>query len=134
MKFLSEHEHFVGFTGFGLYSRRVVTILREIGEVNPYFRTLIPELGFRRAFVEYQQPKRNFGRSKNQIVQLVDYALLGFLSSSKITGRIISVTGAIISLLCILVSLGYLIAKLLFWDAFSVGGTASHWYVFSVRH
>ena len=55
---LSEIELVKNFTGFGLYDRSVVEILRKIDDPYPYFRGLICDIGFDRAEIEYVQPAR----------------------------------------------------------------------------
>ncbi|TRT84366.1 MAG: glycosyltransferase, partial [Microcystis aeruginosa Ma_OC_H_19870700_S124] len=49
------------FTGFGLYDRKVINVLREINDPYPYFRGLIEELGFESFSFEYQQQRRKRG-------------------------------------------------------------------------
>lgn len=53
------------FTGFGLYDQKIIHILREIDDPYPYFRGLISELGFNIAEVEFNQPRRMRGITKN---------------------------------------------------------------------
>ena len=49
------------YTGFGLYDRQVVEILRKIDDPYPYFRGLIADIGFEVAKIEFVQPTRKRG-------------------------------------------------------------------------
>jgi hypothetical protein len=109
------------FTGFGLYDRRVIDILRSMHDPYPYLRGLIAEIGFDRALVEYTQPLRKHGITKNNFYTLYDMAMLGITSHSKVPLRIATMMGFILSCLGLLVACAYLVAKLLFWNIFSAG-------------
>lgn len=109
------------FTGFGLYDRSVVEIIRGLGDPYPYFRGLIAELGIAYATVEFEQPARVRGITKNNFYTLYDLAMLGLTSHSKLPLRLATLAGFTLSALSLLVSLGYLVAKLLFWDQFAIG-------------
>lgn len=109
------------FTGFGLYDREVVEVVRQIGDPYPYFRGLIAEIGFPCAQVPFEQPKRLRGLTKNNFYTLYDLAMLGITSHSKVPLRLATMTGFFLAFLSLLISFGYLAAKLLFWDYFSFG-------------
>lgn len=117
----SEIELIKNFTGFGLYDREVMDILRTIHDPYPYFRGLICEIGFERAVVEFTKPARKKGFSKNNFYTLYDMAMLGFTNHSKVPLRLATMIGFGLAFLNLLVGLGYLIYKLLFWSRFSLG-------------
>ena len=117
----SEVDQVKNFTGFGLYDRKFVDVLRGIDEVYPYFRGLVAELGFDRAEVTYTQPRRQKGQTKNNFYTLYDMAMLGFVSHSKVPLRMASFIGFPLALVSLLVALGYTVYKLIFWDSFQVG-------------
>jgi len=108
-------------TGFGLYDRRVVEVLREVNDPYPYFRGLISEIGFESAKIEYTQPVRKRGITKNNFYTLYDIAMLGITSHSKVPLRIATMLGFVMSALFLLLAVGYFIAKLLFWNSFNMG-------------
>lgn len=118
---LSDTPLIKNFTGFGLYDREVIEILRSLDDPYPYFRGLIAELGFKTACVNYKQPKRKGGFTKNNFYTLYDIALLGITNHSKIPLRMATFSGFVISFFSLLVGLGYFIYKLIFWDRFDVG-------------
>lgn len=109
------------FTGFGLYDRRFVDAFARLEDPYPYFRGIIAEFGFPYAQVTYVQPRRTSGITKNNFYSLYDAAMLGITSHSKIPLRLATMFGFVMSLTSFLVALGYLIAKLLFWDRFQLG-------------
>lgn len=108
-------------TGFGLYDKSVIQIFREFNDPYPYLRGLVPEIGIRYASIEYSQPKRRRGITKNNFYTLYDIAMLGITNHSKLPLRVATFTGFIVAFLSLLVSVGYLMAKLMFWDQFSIG-------------
>jgi glycosyltransferase involved in cell wall biosynthesis len=109
------------FTGFGLYDREVIEQVRATGDRYPYFRGLIAEFGYARAEVPYVQPRRIRGISKNNFYTLYDIAMLGMTSHSKVPLRLATMAGFGLSIVSLLVAIGYLIAKLVLWNDFSVG-------------
>ncbi|MBI2758419.1 MAG: glycosyltransferase [Chloroflexi bacterium] len=121
LRTLSEVPLIENFTGFGLYDREVMNIVRGLNDPYPYFRGLIAELGFERAHIEFTQPRRRRGISKNNFYTLYDLAMLGLVGYTKIPLRLAAMLGFIAALFSFLVGLVYLIYKLIFWAQFSVG-------------
>ena len=118
---LSEIDLVKNFTGFGLYDRRVVDIMRQMDDPYPYLRGLICEIGFEKAEIPYVQPTRKRGFTKNNFYTLYDMAMLGITNHSKVPLRLATMTGFAVALLSLLVAFGYFIYKLISWDNFSVG-------------
>jgi glycosyltransferase involved in cell wall biosynthesis len=118
---LAQLEHYQGFIGYGLFDRAVVNAMRRLSDPTPYFRVIISEIGFKKAFVEYVQPPRKHGKSRQSLIDLFDYAILGVVSCSKVPLRIMSITGLIVSVFSLLLGLIYLVIKLMYWDSFSMG-------------
>jgi len=109
------------FTGFGLYDQCVVQTLRKIDDPYPYFRGLIAEIGYESYKIPYLQPTRKRGITKNNFYTLYDIAMLGITNHSKVPLRIATMLGFFMSAVCLLIAMGYFIAKLLFWNHFSLG-------------
>jgi glycosyltransferase involved in cell wall biosynthesis len=109
------------FTGFGVYDRSVIDILRGLGDPYPYFRGLIAEIGFEVARIPYDQPGRKRGITKNNFYTLYDLAMLGITSHSKIPIRLATMAGFALSIISFLISLTYLVLKLILWDRFQLG-------------
>jgi glycosyltransferase involved in cell wall biosynthesis len=121
IKRLSEMETLEHVTGFGLYDRKVIEIMRAFDDAYPYSRGMISEIGLPYATLEYHQPTRSHGFTKNNFYTLYDMAMLGITNVSKVPLRLMTGFGFACALLSILVSFGYLVYKLLFWNSFSVG-------------
>lgn len=109
------------FTGFGLYDRRVIDVLKTLDDPYPYFRGLISDIGFKPSLVPYTQPLRRGGVTKNNLFTLYDLAMLGITSHSRTPLRLASLLGFGMAGLSLLAGLGYLAYKLLFWQNFQVG-------------
>jgi len=121
IKRIADTEHIKNFTGFGLYDRKFVDILRTLPEPYPYFRGLVAELGYGVREVSFVQPKRERGKTKNNFYTLYDIAMLGFVNHSKVPLRLASFIGFIVACGSLLVALIYFIYKLVFWDHFTLG-------------
>jgi glycosyltransferase involved in cell wall biosynthesis len=118
---LSGIETYENFTGFGLFDRKVVEIIKEMNDPYPYFRGIIAEIGMKRFEIPYHQPARKRGLTKNNFYSLYEMAMLGITNLSKVPLRLVTFSGFVGSLVSVLVSLAYLIYKLIFWSHFSVG-------------
>ena len=118
---VSEIELTKNNTGFGLYDHRIIEILREIDDPYPYFRGLITDIGFESYKIEYVQPVRKRGITKNNFYTLYDIAMLGITNHSKVPLRLAAILGFTMSALSFLGAIVYFIAKLLFWNYFTVG-------------
>jgi len=110
-----------GFTGFGLYSRRVLEHMRRMGGPVPMARALVAEIGLPSTTVAYDKPPRRYGATKNDFLILVDQAVLSLTSMSKAPIRVATITGLALSALGFLIAVAYLVAKLLFWNSFPMG-------------
>lgn len=109
------------FTGFGLYDQQFISVLRTLDDPYPYFRGLITELGFNRYEINYTQPQRAGGKTKNNFFTLYDMAMLGFTNHSKLPLRLSAFIGFFSAAISLLVAVGYLVYKLIYWDRFQVG-------------
>ena len=110
------------FTGFGLYDRKVVDILRnDFHDPYPYFRGQIAEIGLPHKVLHYHQLRRARGITKNNFYSLYDMAILGITNLSKVPLRLVVFVGFIFAGLSLLAGFAYLIAKLIFWNSFNLG-------------
>jgi glycosyltransferase involved in cell wall biosynthesis len=118
---LSNTQTYENFTGFGLYDRKVVDIVKSLNDPYPYFRGLIAEIGLPHCELLYEQPARKRGLTKNNFYTLYDLAMLAITNLSRVPLRMVTFTGFACAFVCILVSAAYLIYKLLYWSRFSAG-------------
>lgn len=123
IKKFSEVEQIEHFTGFGLYDKDFIQVLKELKDPTPFLRGIVAELGFRRKNIPYEQQKRRAGKTSNNFLRLYDAAMLSFTSYTKIGLRLSTFIGFGIAFVSVLISLVYLILKLIFWNTF-VAGTA----------
>lgn len=108
-------------TGAGLFDRKIVEILRQINDPYPYFRGLVCEISGPIATVPFTQPRRARGVTKNNFFTLYDLAMLGITNHSKIPLRLMTMAGFSISVISFLVAIGFLVAKLIYWNSFQMG-------------
>lgn len=118
---VSEVQLVKNYTGFGLYDQRVIQLLRDIDDPYPYFRGLIADLGFESCRIEYVQPTRKRGITKNNFYTLYDMAMLGITNHSKVPLRLATMVGFFLGVVSFLIALAYLIAKLIYWESFAFG-------------
>lgn len=118
---LSEIPLIDNYYGFGLYDRAVVEALRKMEDPYPYFRGMVMEVGFEQTIIYFDQPARKRGSSSYNFYRLFDVAMLGITSHSKVPLRFATMLGFLMSALSFMVGMGYLLAKLLFWNHFTVG-------------
>jgi polyisoprenyl-phosphate glycosyltransferase len=118
---ISEVELLENFTGFGLYDRKVINILRNLGDPYPYFRGLVAEIGHPMKKVEYFQKNRMKGDTKSDLFKLLDLALLGIMSYSRLPLRIITILGIVLSVISLIISFIYLVLKILLWNSYPMG-------------
>jgi glycosyltransferase involved in cell wall biosynthesis len=108
-------------TGFGLYDKKVLDLIRAINDPYPYLRGLLCELGYEIKVVPFNQPRRVRGISKNNFYSLFDIAMLGIISHSMVPIRIASIFGFGLSIVSILFAVFLLVIKFAFWDYIPVG-------------
>ncbi|WP_424031089.1 glycosyltransferase family 2 protein [Methanoregula sp.] len=118
---LSEVNQIENFTAFGLYDQRIIEILRTIDDPYPYMRGLISEIGYDIYQIEYIQPVRKRGKTKNNFYSLYDMAMLGITNNSKVPLRLAALTGFGLAIISLVVAFVYTIYKLIYWDSFTVG-------------
>ncbi len=106
---LSEIETFENFTGFGLYDRRVVEIVKSFHDPYPYFRGIIAEIGLPHVKLYYDQPARKRGFTKNNFYTLYDIGMLAITNLSKVPLRVVTFTGFATAGVSALAGLGYLV-------------------------
>jgi glycosyltransferase involved in cell wall biosynthesis len=79
---LSDVELETGSADFRLLDKKVVTVIRNFHENEPFLRGLFKWIGFKQTSVEYAPSPRNFGKSKYSIKKMIKFALQGVTSFS----------------------------------------------------
>ena len=121
IKKLSEVEQIEHFTGFGLYDRAFINVMRNLDDPVPFLRGIVAELGFRRKEIPYEQPQRRAGITSNNLYRLYDAAMLSITAYTKVGLRLATFAGVILSGISMLIAVMYLILKLVYWDRFPAG-------------
>ncbi len=121
IKKMSNVEQIEHFTGFGLYDKAFIEVLKNLDDPTPFLRGVVAELGFKRKEIPYLQPKRRAGKTSNNFSRLYDAAMLSFTSYTKIGLRIATILGFLVSFASIIIAITYLVLKLVYWDTFPLG-------------
>ena len=90
---LSKVEQIEHFTGFGLYDKSFVEVMRNLNDSTPFLRGIVAELGPNIKRVEYEQAQRRAGKTSNNFFSLYDAAMLSFTSYTKIGMRLAQFLG-----------------------------------------
>lgn len=100
MKKASDVEQISQFTGFGLYDKSFVQLLAKIEDPYPYMRGLVAEFAGKKVALEYTQPKRRAGKTKNNFKTLYDMGMLGVTSYTKKFLRLATILGVLFAGIC----------------------------------
>jgi len=84
---------------FLLADKKVIDSILEVDDQYPYIRGLIAQTGVKSASVPYTWVKRERGKSKNNFISLIDQAINGFVSTSRVPARLALLGGFLLSIL-----------------------------------
>ena len=121
IKSMSDVQMIEHFTGFGLYDKSFINVLRTLSDPTPFLRGIVAEYAPDHLEIPYEQQKRRAGKTKNNFFTLFDAAMLSFTSYTKGGLRVATFGGFLISGSSLLIALFYLVQKLLYWDKFVAG-------------
>lgn len=121
IQFFSDIKQYEHVTGFGLYDRRVLEMLKQCNEPDPLFRNLVAELGYKVALIPFEQPARKEGKSSYNFFRYLDTAISSLINTSKTPIRIATVAGTCCSMVSFVICLVYLVLKLINWNQFPAG-------------
>ncbi len=121
INFLSDENLIENYNGFGLYDKVVLRELSNYKEPFPYFRGLIAEIGYKKSFIEYVQEKRMYGKTKNNLFILIDFAIIALINHTKFLVRLMTLSGLFLSILFLIIGTYYLVYKIIYWNSFSLG-------------
>jgi len=101
---------------FMLIDKKIVQSILSLDDQYPYIRGLVAQCGVKSAFVNYDWKIRERGKSRNSFIDLVDQAVNGFVSTSKIPARLAllfgfllsaaGITGAVVTAILFLINRG----------------------------
>jgi glycosyltransferase involved in cell wall biosynthesis len=84
---------------FLLADKKVIDSILVVDDQYPYIRGLIAQTGVKSASVPYTWVRRERGKSKNSFISLIDQAINGFVSTSRVPARLALLGGFLLSLL-----------------------------------
>ena len=120
-KKFSDTQVLQGFTGSGLYDKTFLDLCRRIDDPIVAFFQQITELGYNIVKIPYREIVRRKGKSKSNIWMLLEYAIVRFTNASSVGPHLATIMGFLTALISLLAALGYLVAKLIWWDRFAAG-------------
>jgi glycosyltransferase involved in cell wall biosynthesis len=109
---LSEDELPYDAGDFRLVDRRVLDVLKQIDDYQPYLRGTIATLGFNQIGIPYNRNERKLGVSKFSMAQLLGLALDGILNHSVVPLRLATAIGFIVSVTTFMGTAVYLLGKI----------------------
>lgn len=118
---ISNTEIIEHFTGFGLYDRSFMDILRSINDPVPFLRGIVAEFGSNRLEMPYEQQERRAGKSHIRFFTLYDMAMRSVTSYTRIGLRLATLIGFGTAAVSLIIALIYLIYKLIHWYDFNTG-------------
>lgn len=118
---MSDVEMIEHFTGFGLYDKTFIDLLKQLDDPIPFLRGIVAEYHFSRKDIEYEQAERRAGKTHNNFLSLYDAAMLSITSYTKVGLRLATLLGFVSSGISLIIALGYFVYKLLNWNSFQAG-------------
>ena len=82
---------------FLLADKKVIDSILIVDDQYPYIRGLIAQTGVKSASVPYTWVRRERGKSKNSFISLIDQAINGFVSTSRVPARLALLGGFLLS-------------------------------------
>jgi glycosyltransferase involved in cell wall biosynthesis len=111
--YLSEDDLPVDVGDFRLIDKKVVDVLRQVDDAQPYLRGMIAAMGFKQHGIQYDRRGRKRGQTNFRFKDLVGLALDGILNHSIVPLRLATFFGIGVTVLTLLAILGYVGGKLL---------------------
>lgn len=123
IKGMSSVEMIEHFTGFGLYDKTFIELLKNLDDNTPFLRGIVAEYGhgFNKIEIEYEQKERRAGKTHNNFYSLYDAAMLSITSYTKVGLRLATFLGFLSSAVSLIIAMVYLVMKLTHWNQFSAG-------------
>ena len=112
-------------TGFGCIDRRVMLQLAAMRDPWPMLRTMVPQLGYRPCFIQYDQRARAAaGKSSYNFFKYLHTALNAMVHTSSMPLKAAIWTGLFFAFVSFLIGCFYFVYKLVHWDSFALGQAA----------
>lgn len=125
MERLSEERIPPNFSGFGLFDRKVIDEVVRLEDHAPFIRGMIASVGFPHSEVPYRRQGRELGQSKQGWRFLLGFGMNAIISHSLVPLRLATFMGMLLSGIAVLLSIAYLITKLVNWSFQAPGATTT---------
>ena len=112
--YLSEDDLPVDVGDFRLIDRKVVEVLRQVDDAQPYLRGMIAAMGFRQHGIHYHRKERVRGSTNFRLKDLVGLAMDGILNHSTVPLRLATFFGLAVSALTVIAIFIYGFGKVMF--------------------
>lgn len=109
------------YTGYGIYDKDIVKLMREYDNPNPYIKNFIAEIGFNPVRIPFKQAERKAGRTKHSFSILLDCLFSVLTNTSSFPIKFMVICGCVLSFFSFLTGLVYFIYKLIYWNSFQLG-------------
>jgi len=90
-----------GTADYRLLDAAVAAELRKLNEAHPFYRGLVPWMGFPQSTVDYEPGTRFSGKTKYSFRKMMSFAMAGVTSFSTKPLRISIIIGIILAVLCL---------------------------------
>ncbi len=110
-KMMSDVSQIRQFTGFGLYDRSFIEVIRKLEDPTPFLKGIVAEYAPDRIEIPYEQQRRRAGKSSLNFIRYYDSAMLSFTSYTKGGLRVASFGGFIIAAMSFIIGVVYLIQE-----------------------
>lgn len=97
---------------FQLIDRKVLDVMRQIKDAQPFMRIMTFDCGFKSFGVKYTWRARKYGKSRNRLSQLFEQGLNGIVSFSGAPLRMALIIGFVVSALSLLYAAGVFLLTL----------------------
>jgi len=110
-----------GFTGAGLYDKSFFDTCKALNDPLFSITYMVLHHAYPLVRITYDEQARRSGKSSNSFFRLINIAILKFTRISDLAPHYAIVIGLIMGLASFLISIYYLVRKLIDWDHFPVG-------------
>ena len=120
-KNLSGNTTLSGFTGAGLYDKNFISICKSLNDPVFSLQFMVLKYAFPLVKLFYNEQPRRAGKSKFTFSSMIDTAIIRYVRASSIAPHYAIVSGIILGLISFIISIYYLIRKILNWQNFPIG-------------
>jgi glycosyltransferase involved in cell wall biosynthesis len=110
-----------GFTGSGLFNRSFIELCRSLNDPLFSMQYMIVHYVSSLVKLNYTEKPRRSGKSKNNFLTLIYISIIRFIYVSDIVPHLAIIAGLSMGIISFLISIYYLVRKLLDWQNFPIG-------------